>query len=102
MSPEKKHYGSLDPWKSVVGEDRSGRPDKGTDPFETSDHYCMSNSWKASLQQGIQNWMMTVLGLLMSGKLILRCTSDLGDPMKLLGERQFCTRGYDVRSIRAT
>ena len=28
----------------------------------------MSNSWKASLQQGIQNWMTTVLGLLKSGK----------------------------------
>ena len=31
MSREKKHYGSQDPWKSVAGEDRSGRPDKGTD-----------------------------------------------------------------------
>ena len=41
----------------------------------------MSNSWRASLQQGIQNWMMTVLGLLKSGKLILRCASDRGDPM---------------------
>ena len=28
----------------------------------------MSNSWKASLQQVIQNWMTTVLGLLKSGK----------------------------------
>ena len=35
----KKHYGSQDPWKSVAGEDRSGRPDKGTDLFEASDHY---------------------------------------------------------------
>ena len=40
MSPGKKHYGSQDPWKSVAGEDRSGRPDKGTDLFEASDqHY---------------------------------------------------------------
>ena len=31
--------------------------------------------------------MTTVLGLPKSGKLILRCTSDRGDPMKLLGER---------------
>ena len=29
----------------------------------------MSNSWKVSLQQVIQNWMTTVLGLLKSGKL---------------------------------
>ena len=39
VSPGKKHYGSQDPWKSVAGEDRSGRLDKGTDLFEASDHY---------------------------------------------------------------
>ena len=33
VSPVKKHYGCQDPWKSVAGEDRSGRPDKGTDFF---------------------------------------------------------------------
>ena len=40
----------------------------------------MSNSWKASLQQATQSGMLTVLGLLKSGKLILRHTSDRGDP----------------------
>ena len=45
----------------------------------------MSNSWKASLQQVIQNWMTTVLGLLKSGKLRLRRTIDQGDQIKLLG-----------------
>ena len=39
VSPGKKHYGSQDPWRSIEGEDRSGRPDKGTDLFEASDHY---------------------------------------------------------------
>ena len=39
VSPGKKHYGSQDPWKSGAGEDRSGRPDKGTDLFEASDHH---------------------------------------------------------------
>ena len=39
VSPGKKHYGGQDPWKSVAGEDRSGRPDKGTDLIEASDHY---------------------------------------------------------------
>ena len=39
VSPVKKHYGSQDPWKSVAGEDRSGRPDTGTDLFEASDHH---------------------------------------------------------------
>ena len=46
----------------------------------------MSNSWRASLQQNNKNWMMTVFGLLKSGKLRLRHTIDQGDPMKLLGE----------------
>ena len=39
VSTGKKHYGSQDPWKSVAGEDRPGRLDKGTDSFEASDHY---------------------------------------------------------------
>ena len=39
VSPGKKHYGNQDPWKSVAKEDRSVRPDKGTDLFEASDHY---------------------------------------------------------------
>ena len=39
VSPGTKHYGSQDPWKSVTGEDRSGRPDKSTDLFGASDHY---------------------------------------------------------------
>ena len=39
VSPGKKHYGSQDPWKSVAGEDKSGRPGKETDLFEASDHY---------------------------------------------------------------
>ena len=38
LSPEKRYYGKQDPWKSVVAEDRSGQPDKGTDLFEASDH----------------------------------------------------------------
>ena len=39
VSPEKEHYGIQDPWKSVAGEDRSGRPGNETDLFEASDHY---------------------------------------------------------------
>ena len=38
-SPGKRYYGSQDPWRSIGGEDRSGRPDKGTDLFEAADHY---------------------------------------------------------------
>ena len=35
----KRSYGSQDPWSSIAKEDRSGRPDKGTDLFEASDHH---------------------------------------------------------------
>ena len=42
----------------------------------------MSNSWKASLQQVIQNWMTTVIGFLKSGKLKLRRTIDQGALIK--------------------
>ena len=38
VSLVKKHYGNQDPWKSVAGEDRSGRPGKETDLFEASAH----------------------------------------------------------------
>ena len=39
VSPVKRSYGSQDPWSSIAKEDRSGRPDKGTDLFEASDHH---------------------------------------------------------------
>ena len=40
VSPGKRHHGSQDLWKSICGEDGSGRPDKGTDLFEAPDqHY---------------------------------------------------------------
>ena len=40
VSPWMKHYGNQAPWKSVAGEDRSGRLGKETDFFEASDqHY---------------------------------------------------------------
>ena len=85
-SPGKKHYGSQDPWKSVAGEDRSGRLFKAQIYLKPLIIASMSNSWRASLQQIIQNWMMTVLDLLKSGKRRLRRTIDQGDLIKLLGE----------------
>ena len=85
LSPGKRYYGKQDPWKSVVADDRSGRPGKETDLFEASDHY-YHEQLRASLQQIIQYWIMTVLGLLKSGKLRLRRTIDQGDLIKLLGE----------------
>ena len=67
-NPGKTWYGYQDPGKSVVEDDRSGKPDK------------------LSLQQIIQNWIMTLLGLLKSGKVRLRRTIDQDNLIKLLGE----------------
>ena len=41
----------------------------------------MNNLLKAFPQQVTQSGMITMLGLLKSGKLILRCANDRGDPM---------------------
>ena len=41
VSPGKGSYGSQDPWCSIAKkEERSGRPHKGTDLLEASDHRC--------------------------------------------------------------
>ena len=56
----------------------------------------MNNLLKVLPQQGIQSSMIIMLGLLKSGKLILRYTSDRDDPMKLLGERH---EKFDVVSL---
>ena len=67
-SPRKTWYGYQDPGKSVVVDDRSGQLDRLS-------------------QQVLQNWIMTVLGLLKSGKVRLRHTIDQGNLRKLLGMR---------------
>ena len=65
-SPGKTWYGYQDPGKSVVVDDRSGKPDRLS-------------------PAGIQNRIIIVLGLLKSGKVRLRRTIDRGNLMKLLG-----------------
>ena len=67
-NPGKTWYGYQDPWKSVVEDDRSGKPDRLS-------------------PTGYQKWIMVVLGLLKSGKVRLRRTIDQGNLMKLLGMR---------------
>ena len=65
VSPGKKHYGSQDPWRSVVAEDRSGRPDKETESFSSTDDSKLDYD---------QEWLR------------LRRTIDRGNLIKLLGE----------------
>ena len=38
-SPGKRSYGSQNPWSTFAKEDKSGRPDKGTDQMKASDYY---------------------------------------------------------------
>ena len=50
LSPEKRYYGSQDPWKSVGTDDRSGRPDKlsSTDYSKLDyDRDWSSQEWKS-------------------------------------------------------
>ena len=85
VSQEKRSYGNQNPW-SIVAEKRSDQGDliSASTERKLPTTYIMSNSWRASLQQATQSGMTTVLGLLKSGKLILRCTSDRGDLIRLL------------------
>ena len=65
-SPGKRSYGNQNPWSTIAErEERPGRPDVGSDRKTASDHY----------------HVITMLGLLKSGKLRLRCANDRGDPM---------------------
>ena len=91
VSPEKRSYGNQNPWSTIncwergkIGESRyRHRPKKAFDNWL---------SWaihgKSSPQQAAQSGMMIMHGLLKSGKLMLRCTSDRRDPMQLVEERQ--------------
>ena len=88
VSPGTRSYGSQNPWSTIAEkEEGSGRPDICIDRKKAFDHYYHEQFMESFSSQATQSGMMTMLGILKSGKLILRCTSDRGDPMKLLGER---------------
>ena len=76
VSPGKRYYGSQDPWKSVAGEDRPGRPDKGTDLFEAFDQY-YHEQFKESFSSASYSKLE---------ELRPRRTTDWDDLIKLLGE----------------
>ena len=91
VSLGKRSYGSQDPWSTGVRMLRK-RKDRG-DPLSAATErphrttIIMNNLLKVLPQQATQSGMITMLGLLKSGKLILICANDRGDPMYLLGER---------------
>ena len=65
-NPGRTSYGYQDPGKSVVSDDRSGKPENSSPP-------------------GYIKKIMVDLGLLKSGKVELRSTIDQGNLRKLLG-----------------
>ena len=84
VSPEKREVMEIKiPGVQLLRKRRDrGDPISASTERKLSTIITMSNLWKVSPQQATQSGMMTMLGLLK-----LRCTSDRGDPMKLLGDR---------------
>ena len=57
VSPGKRSYGSQDPWSSIAKkEERSGRPDKGTDVFEASDHHYLEQFMESVSPASYSKW----------------------------------------------
>ena len=52
----KRSYGSQDPWSSIAKEDRSGRPDQGTDLFKASDHHYHDQFVDSFSSASYSNW----------------------------------------------
>ena len=87
-SPGMRSYGSQDPWSSIAqNEERSGRPDIGIDRMRASDYNYHEQFMESFSSASYSKWDDDRAWSSQEWKLILRCTSDRGDPMKLLGER---------------
>ena len=76
------------PWSTIAEkEERPVRPMSAATERPHLTTIIMNNLWKVSPHKLRKIGMITMFGLLKSGKLILRCANDRGDLMKLLGER---------------
>ena len=82
VSRGKKHYGSQDPWKSVAGEDRSGRPDKGTDLFEASDHHYHEQFMESFSSASYSKWDYDRAWSSQEWKADIKTCDRLGQPDK--------------------
>ena len=56
VSPEKRSYGSQNPWNSIDLKERSGRPDKGTDFFGASDHHYHDQFMESFSSASFSKW----------------------------------------------
>ena len=84
VSPEKRSYGNQNPWRAKPERDRGNPLTAATKrPHLT---ITMNNLLKVLSQHATQSGMITKLGLLKSGKLILRCLSERSNPLFALNE----------------
>ena len=82
VSSVKRSHGNQNPWSTIAEKkERPGDPMSAATERSHLTSIIMNNLLKVFPQQATQSGMMTILGLLKSGKLILRCANDRGDPM---------------------
>ena len=56
IKPGEEKFGSQEPWSSIAEEDRSGRPNKGTDLFEASDHHYREQFMESFSSANYSKW----------------------------------------------
>ena len=56
VSPVKRSYGSQNPWSSIAEEDRSGRPDVGSDRKTAFDYYCHEHFFESFSSASYSKW----------------------------------------------
>ena len=82
VSPGKRSYGNHTLRSTIAEkEERPGTRCRQRPKDRNLTTIIMNNLLKVFHQQASQSEMITMLGLLKSGKLILRCANDRGDPM---------------------
>ena len=87
VSPEKRSYGSQDPWSSVAKkEERSGRPDMGTDQFKASDHYYHEQFMESFSSASYSKWNDDRAWSSHELKTGIETYERSGQPEKILGE----------------
>ena len=87
VNPVKRSYGSQDPWNPIAKkEERSGRPDKGTDLFEASDHHYHEQFMESFSSESDSKWDEDRAWSSQEWKTETPTYDRLGDLIKLLGK----------------
>ena len=86
VSPGKRSYGCQDPWNSIATkEERSERPDKGTDLFEASDHHYHDQFMESFSSASYSKWDDDRAWSSQEWKTEIKTYDDRCDLIKLLG-----------------